>query len=442
MDACLTKKPGNEDCTTFTSSPNPAVLHFPSVPQDMPQKASSTTDQTGTFTPVSSSAMESQSIIDSAYASYAASTTTVTTPITTANHRYAQNGGRRIADTDYYVFKLDKQEHKEAWKHYDALKLAIEGLLLEEVAEAGFASFCQLGTRLAIVGKEGEEACLSLVVFCAPAVQSIVRTFFKSAHIMRLLNPRRPNVPKLDVLVIPQSPKSRSNQPSITVKCSDIFSANQPTFCGAPIVLCKQCQESFPENQATFGGIIKVIDQEGRSRLYGMTAGHILEGSSPGNTGGAQADSKISDSSTHQYSSALSWGHDSIGEILNTNDLEDVNLGRAVPTHDWSLFSLRSAKPNKVLQCGSVQVDVNSSISGLSNRLPSGDGSLVSSIILVRGHNALTGRLSNTSARLCVDSVFVDAYMFEVDLGDGMILSLIKFTKFTDPLLTINSSRW
>ncbi len=188
---------------------------------------------------------------------------------------------RRIPNTDD-LFLYEEGGNDDAVKHFQNIRPTIEGLLIDDIKTARLdnPNPQPISIRYLLVGKREEEPAPHLVVFCPPDVEKIVQSFFESPLAKLLLDPPRRPVPRLQVLIVPCAPKEKLAHLGIDVRCDSITTSDQTTFCGAPISLSKTTRGACAgrKRKATFGGVIKITFGQGESKLYGITAGHILNG--------------------------------------------------------------------------------------------------------------------------------------------------------------------
>ncbi|CZR62773.1 uncharacterized protein PAC_12670 [Phialocephala subalpina] len=142
---------------------------------------------------------------------------------------------------------------------------------------------------LQVLGENEETAEPWVFVQCDKAIFKRVSNFFKQPLVKMDFEPPSPTdlSPRLRVLVHPLSPRQLAGYKNFSSHYysfteggliqifSDDSCVSSGTLCGTQIM-----NGSFPEHpKATLGGVIAVTDKQGRTKLYGMTAGHsFLQG--------------------------------------------------------------------------------------------------------------------------------------------------------------------
>jgi hypothetical protein len=381
-------------------------------------------------------AADSNSLPDSAYASL--ETRTIDEPRETPRKR------RKISGTKYYIFENDVNEH--AIKSYKKVLLRIEDELTEAIPATDIKS---MALKLRIIGEDDQDAALRLVIFCIEEVEERVRSVMKSSRAQTLLsspiilNSRRNDLPDLDYRIIPIAPRGRFAEWDVNVCCENTFADDKRTFCGAPIMLRAGTRGSghIRCTHATFGGIIKIVYGDGTFSLYGMTAGHTVQtlqteqdrkkqfGNLDGPLGGIEG-----------------WicEHNILGNVLDLDNLPGVTARHARPSHDWALFSLKSYRPNVVVDTPDrvIQDNKNDNVTQrdlqhiLIPQRPTFKDNLSEPVLLVGGmRGTRRGELSNLPARLWIGQTecFVDAHTLELnDDHEGKF----PFPYFTTSILT------
>jgi hypothetical protein len=354
---------------------------------------------------------------DSAYGSIIRSSGTNATETPSGEPNQIQKSGRRVPGTDLFLFKMEGD--KNTLRHCANVRSGVAALLRDAIEVAGHDPSCT-GTRLAAIGKSAEEATLRLVVFCAPELQDTILNFFKSVHVVALLNPRRLNAPKLEHLVIPEAPRIRSARFDIDVCCPNVPGDSLKTHCGAPILL----RSGQTKRQATFGGIVKVTHASGESILYGMTAGHLLE-DFPVQSGPAieEKNAQVVDTNLRDIDNWICKEH-IVGQVIDPSEHPGIAAGSTKQTHDWALIDTNVPRPNEVANAMFNQPDVSNETAHqiLVATRPSFQDQISDPVLLLSGtHGTLRGELSSLSASIWVrqGDGFVDAYMLELADGAG-----------------------
>ncbi|KAF2252342.1 hypothetical protein BU26DRAFT_255696 [Trematosphaeria pertusa] len=362
---------------------------------------------------------------DSGFVSMLESRESLTVQNDSKGHPPAKQKGRSISGTEFYIFKSGGKE--EARKHYDSVSPAIDALLDREVAEKGHDPSCAMILRLAVIGKTQEDARYWVVVFGRPELEETVRTFFGSAQIAPLLDPS--DAPSLPFMFIARNPTMRSALLDVDVCCHDSFGSNCTTYCGAPILLRAGTKGTHrrTKRQATFGGVIKVTYTDGDSRMYGFTAGHVIQDLE------RQKDASVSETAESNPPGAGAFAEDAwiceynaLGHVLDPKRLPGVAAGCAKPSHDWTLFEVETPRPNDALSINPYEQlaaggdNLARGILGVAR--PKFHDGLSEEVLLLGGMQGIRrGELSSLPARIWVSlsEGYVSAYPLE--LQDGTI---------------------
>jgi hypothetical protein len=377
---------------------------------------------------------------DSAYASLARSGTSIVTETPAESTNRTQQRGRRVRGTDLLVFK--KEVDKKRLEHYDNVRSAIEELLTEKIDADGRDPYCSMVTRLLVMGKSEQEAILRLVIFCEPKVKKTVLNFFESPHIIALLHPSRFNFPRLGYLVIPEAPRMRSALHDITVYCNNVSVTKHPTHCGASIMLKSGSGSNCKRDRryATFGGMIKVIHEPGRSKLYGLTAGHLVE-DLLGQEHMNELESCEHKSEPYRSCGVAGWTceHNLVGQVVDPEKLPGVAARGVKRTHDWALIDVDEPRPNEVVGVASRHDrnhDKNKNTASDDDTLAGNDNTqqilaathptfqdnISDPALLLSGtHGTQRGEISCLPASIWLSHTggFVKAYMLELEDGNG-----------------------
>jgi len=237
----------------------------------------------------------------------------------------------------------------------------------------------RLSIRLTVLGETEAGAKPFIIVFCERHRVRAVHHFLKSDVARSLCQPTDPTIPSLEVHVIPHPPLSR-NATAIV----EVYSPSPPslkrhgyseTLCGTPIRLECRGKQQF----STFGGMLKVTNQDGVVTLYGMTAGHVtstLSGVQAGDMSMPYSVPSSSYSRAHNTSTKSEVGTqmasiecpvpgrskenfsdqynewDKVGYIYSTQDPKIVQLQNK-PYYDWALIKINGnldIKPNRLIE--------------------------------------------------------------------------------------------
>lgn len=155
--------------------------------------------------------------------------------------------------------------------------------------------------------------------------------------------------------------------------------------------------------------------------MYGMTAGHVVTELL------AYQRSPNTETEQDQDIEGRICEYNIVGEILDQNLLPGVTAGQARPSHDWALFEVEIPRPNTVVS-DSDQQDARHILSAAR---PSFTEGLSDPVVLLKNTGrTLRGELSDQSARIWLsqEEEFVDAYMLELDEGNGTLTHVFPLT--------------
>ena len=138
-----------------------------------------------------------------------------------------------------------------------------------------------ISIKLKVVGENEADARPWIIVLCDKAVARQVRQFFDLLHVKTECQPTEADslVPSFKVLVESRPP--REVAATTLARTRDWLSEYTEVYCRekSQVTLCgTNIHVAYPDatRTATLGGIVKVIDIDGSTLLFGITAGHIL----------------------------------------------------------------------------------------------------------------------------------------------------------------------
>jgi hypothetical protein len=182
----------------------------------------------------------------------------------------------------------------------------------------------------------------------------------------------------------------------------------------------------------------------GTSTLYGMTAGHILQdwqkntvyayehSIQPEHIEKIPLDDSIDAADSTMLQSAFqpkedlsreAWNFsrcETLGDMLDTDQLPNVVAQISSPSHDWALFRVNSPKPNELRTLQNSGYYESRAI--LIASRPTFHDNLSDPVMVIGGsHEPKPGELSNLPGRILIgkNETFVDAYMLELNEGNG-----------------------
>ena len=144
-----------------------------------------------------------------------------------------------------------------------------------EYIRKGRRTYRPLAIRLKILK---EDSTLYIVIFCPENKCDRVRQyFFKKKCIKALWKPDNKSLPLFEVAVFGRPPETKVAECNINVSIlvvDDKLGFSTDTFYGSPILI------TYPSGRtrcATLGGIIKLTNSDGKTALYSITAGYVID---------------------------------------------------------------------------------------------------------------------------------------------------------------------
>ncbi|KAJ4182445.1 hypothetical protein NW759_017126 [Fusarium solani] len=172
-----------------------------------------------------------------------------------------------------------------------------------------------IALRLMVLGRREDDARPCIVAFCPEEQRKRVRKFFDKSSVTALCQPEDDTLPSFEVLVL-----GRALQTKHTGQDIDIFipiigdheGYTDETYCGAPIIIRSP---SAMDRRCTFGGIITTVSQDGDTKLYGLTVGHVLWGDS---------DSDLTVGTTKEGAESLDISQLQLSDSESEDELDEV----------------------------------------------------------------------------------------------------------------------
>lgn len=121
--------------------------------------------------------------------------------------------------------------------------------------------------KLKVLGESAETAKPWILVLCAEMASKRIKKFFNQGQIKAEYQPSNPDMPSFQVYVCNRAPRAMAARVDVYADWQD----HMP-LCGQMI----EVSELDGTRIATLGGVIKVLSSDANSKLYGMTAGHII----------------------------------------------------------------------------------------------------------------------------------------------------------------------
>lgn len=291
--------------------------------------------------------------------------------------------------------------------------------------------------RIMVLGSSEADISPYLVIFCSPELCGKVGKFLKSKRVKELYEQEG-----LKIQIVEHPPRQTSAVLSIDVCLKDQPTSKKNTFCGLPILFVDNSggPSRVQTRKATFGGVIEVTFDDGRSMQYGLTAGHAVEDlllteahefseesddeDLPAwNSVAAQPSARpIPGDGGSCEASFDAWGFSGqarFATVIDNNRLHGVMNGTAQPLHDWALIHIDSPKPN-VVYSSDLFKEVEERFLMVASRPAFSDG-LCDPVLMMTFSGLKNGRLSSLPGAILRgrSTSFVQTYMLELDEGQG-----------------------
>ncbi|KAK3377595.1 hypothetical protein B0H63DRAFT_398619 [Podospora didyma] len=357
--------------------------------------------------------------------------------------------------------QFDKTVTDATVARFTSVQMQIEQPLLRYISRFPGKKYRPIALRLMVLGTSEDDAKPHIVVLCLAAQARRVRKFFDKDAVRALYQPEDDTLPSFKIHVYGRPPEPKQGEDDvITVLIPTQF---EKTYCGARIVL------RFPsgdEKRATFGGIIKVVAQDGGTSLYGLTAGHVLvdddedlnnphsdtsddtfagsslvlsdsDGSDGGNDDdemGAE-DELVADwdaSLLNAPTGTSQWPSTELKPLgvisKNTPHLRSGDVNKSVASnafYDWALIQLSSYRPNRITptrtNSGTMHDMINIGVVDgmLHHGLVVSDPASKRVLVLSGSSGPKAGALSALPSRLLLGpgKEFVSTLLFNPDTG-------------------------
>ncbi|KAK8018055.1 hypothetical protein PG991_007245 [Apiospora marii] len=249
----------------------------------------------------------------------------------------------------------------------------IEEPLLKYLSISGTKQY-SMSIRLMVLGPSRAEAKPYMVILALQDQCKRIQKFVRKSTVRRIYQPPPddPTTPYFELLVYGRPPERKNGEGEIVVYApfaDHDLSTLLFTYCGTPITIR---HISGHEVRATLGGVIRV-EENGITRLYGLTAGHVMED----NDGETSLPSIDDENERHGESwsdsdscSDSDTGTDYSGNILIEADLllrskpSKEPLHEEPPTDPWSPTQSRRLGSIQRLSAKAIRGSENSSNEG------------------------------------------------------------------------------
>ncbi|CAM1510077.1 Fc.00g004120.m01.CDS01 [Cosmosporella sp. VM-42] len=345
---------------------------------------------------------------------------------------------------------LDLHIDQSVTERFIAIQPHFERLLLEHVrrTQKRGARYQPMSSRLMMMGSSREDAVAEIIVFCQPEQERSIKKFVKQQMIIDICKSSDPAQHSFKVSVIGNAPRLRS---AFILSGVAVIGENfhppswEPTLCGRRITLKTPFGQS---RNATCGGLIKVVTNDGHIQCYGITAGHVLQdlheehddkSNRPLESNSDSEDDSMDtdDDSEIELDSVMSdfitdalppssliepdsWAFDGpfvLGEIIDP--LTRPSLAEATRCYDWALFSPVKSGDGTSQYMNKLVSDARATIA-LSERRPGMTGNR--SVSIMAGESVKKGHLLSSPGRIIIEpgQDFIDTYVITIDEETGI----------------------
>ncbi|KAK1699854.1 hypothetical protein BDP55DRAFT_626543 [Colletotrichum godetiae] len=237
------------------------------------------------------------------------------------------------------LFRFKGTPSKQTNDRFNYVIDQIEPLLLARLKKTG-SRVGPMAFRTMILGTNEEDAGEYIVVLCPKKLLETVNDFFDKTKIIKELCEPTEQTPRLSIIVEGREPRLTAKllRSLLSIDHSHVDSNSwvtkkEPKICGCSLRLTGNQKNG---KTATFGGMIKVMDTAGESKLYGMTVGHVF------NEDKTTSSEETSLESCNRASLAkskleLGYGHEVWEEFRTCQVLKKDESQEEGPDFDWAL---------------------------------------------------------------------------------------------------------
>ncbi|KAK0646937.1 hypothetical protein B0T16DRAFT_414482 [Cercophora newfieldiana] len=307
--------------------------------------------------------------------------------------------------------------------------------------------FKPIAVRLMVLGRSEASARPHLVVFSPPKGSKKIEKFFAREEVKDLLCPSGGFAPVSVIVTAHTTGFLMCLISDVKALCSSDRARHRPrhTLCGLPITVNSRLM--------TLGGIVRVLvsagNNETESKLYGLTAGHFIDGlDDEGDDDEPEDSDEESESDAHTVNEDPVYDAPEVRPLnlpLFTpetrpwewsesmtlgNILELGGTGDASPDLDWSLIHMNCLLPNFLDSMSMGLSDGNYRMADLtaprsidsnsSSALPPLSNTASRNVVVVSGTRGLQrGRLQNSPTRVMLgrSETFSNAYILKLETG-------------------------
>lgn len=297
----------------------------------------------------------------------------------------------------------------------------IEPLLHAHLKKTG-GRLGPMSFRTMILGANEEDAGEYIVVLCPKKLSETVNDFFDKTKIIQELCEPTEQTARLRIIVEGREPRLTAkllrSLLAIDRRAINRYPDYRLSLCGCSLRL-KGIQKNG--KTATFGGMIKVVNKAGESKLYGMTVGHVFNEE---NTTSSEESSSENCNSASSTTSRLERNHGS--EVLEgfrtCQVLKKDESQEEGPDFDWALvesddFLLVDSNMGPINDTfGFSKYPLTTNFGRFSGDEPYQEVKMIASTVGTR-----SGLLSSEPARFWSETADVStpAYILSLNEGEG-----------------------
>ncbi|KAF4508093.1 hypothetical protein G6O67_004519 [Ophiocordyceps sinensis] len=331
--------------------------------------------------------------------------------------------------------EFDQSVNDATLSRFQHIHAQIENPLLSYIRrKRSTKKYRPMAVRLMVLGRSEHVAKPCIVILCPDKQAKTVRKFFNKDTVKTLCRPEDCSLPSFDVFVVGRPLEMKGAEEGVGVS---VLRGETETYCGAPITICLP---SGAERRCTFGGMLAAVSPNGDTKLYGLTAGHVLlDEDAETDMSGSESEASLDvlekqhlpwssrtasedDTRAAQVAEGVDW--DSPDMTTSSRALELTKLGciskdswrpkdgQHDAYYDWALIDMLSYKPNRVgpkLSSTNFQHLVAATPGRSGNRQP---------VLVMTGSKGLKqGSLSHLPSRVLLGhgQEFINAFILNVD---------------------------
>ncbi|KAF2854456.1 hypothetical protein T440DRAFT_552296 [Plenodomus tracheiphilus IPT5] len=178
--------------------------------------------------------------------------------------------GSQVKPTIQGLVHFDKPIDKSTIQSYEDVIERLREPLLKGLLK-GRVQFRPMAIRLVVLGTDEASARPCIVVFCPESATKKVKQYFWTGNAQRLCRPDCVGMINFDVIIDSHPLNLKANPRPMDVTLSQLSDLDNRPW-NAQIKIGGIGTTSY----AVMGGIVVVVDNNGASSIYGLTAGHTL----------------------------------------------------------------------------------------------------------------------------------------------------------------------